>query len=62
MKHPFYHKDDDNFVLANAIGFVEFDGRAKRIASLELVTEQASYGAKNTQPFGVAVQSISAPH
>jgi hypothetical protein len=61
MKHPFYHKQDDNFVNATVIGFLEFEGRPRRISSLKLVTEQASYGAKTALPFGVAVQSTSAP-
>jgi len=61
MKHPFYHKDDDNFVNATAVGFIDYDVRANRISSLELVTDQASYGAKSQSPFGAAVQSISAP-
>src|SRR5262249_39672719 len=44
MKHPFYHKDDNNFVKASLVGYLEFDVGGKRIRSLQLVTDAARYG------------------
>lgn len=59
MKHPFYHKDDDRFVAASFVGFLEAEPARKRIRSLEMVTDQADYrGGGADQPYGVAVQSI----
>ncbi len=58
MKHPFYHKDDDNFVHARFVGLIEFEPASKRLRSLRLVTDRATYGAsQHTQHFGVAVRS-----
>ena len=59
MKHPFYHKDDDNFVNATATGFVDFDVRTKSLKTLQFVTEEATYGGKTPLPFGAAVNTIS---
>lgn len=57
MKHPFYHKADDNFVSATFVGFVDF-APGSRIISLKIVTERATYGsASNGRPFGVAVDA-----
>jgi hypothetical protein len=60
MKHPFYHKDDDNFVEATIVGMMEFDRRAQRIASFRLVTDDATYGSSAARPqvFGIAVRSV----
>jgi hypothetical protein len=59
MKHPFYPKDDDRRVDATLAGLVEFDRDRKRIRSLRLVTDEATYGtAGNALPFGVAVRSV----
>jgi hypothetical protein len=58
MKHPFYHKDDDNFAQATVIGYMEFDAKKHRVLSLKMVTDQASYGGKNLMPYGVAVRSL----
>ena len=55
MKHPFYHKDDDKFVAATFVGFLDLEPGGKGIRSLRLVTEKATYGGFS---FGVAVQSI----
>jgi hypothetical protein len=59
MKHPFYHKDDNNFVEASLVGYMEIEVPQRRIRSLRLVTDRAVYGdAKGTmQPFGAAVDS-----
>jgi hypothetical protein len=60
MKHPFYHKDDNNFVEASLIGYLEFDVGKQGIRSLRLVTDNARYGAgaKGAQPFGAAVNAL----
>jgi hypothetical protein len=55
MKHPFYHKDDDQFVEATVVGIVEFEPSTEKIRSLQLVTDQAIYGRRD---FGVAVRSV----
>ena len=58
MKHPFYHRDDDNRVEAKVVGYLEFEPGTRRVRSLQLVTEDAVYGsaAGRKQPFGVAVR------
>jgi hypothetical protein len=60
MKHPFYHKDDANYVSATVVGYMGFDVRTKRIRDLSLVTDQATYGDRRRMPFGGAV-SLSGP-
>jgi hypothetical protein len=56
MKHPFYHKDDDSFVDASLLGFVEFQVGSRRIVTWQLVTTEAAYGRIR---FGVAVRNAS---
>jgi hypothetical protein len=56
MKHPFYHKDDDNFVDASLLGSVEFEIGSRRIVTWQLVTTEATYGRIR---FGVAVRSAA---
>jgi hypothetical protein len=59
MRHPFYHRDTDEFAEAAVIGFVDFERGQPKIRSLRLVTDKASYGAAgHMQPFGVAVRSV----
>jgi hypothetical protein len=59
MKHPFYHKDTEEFTEANVVGFLDFQQVPPKIRSLRLVTDKASYGAAgNLHPFGVAVRSV----
>ena len=53
MKHPFYHKDDDNFVAATIVGVLDYNQAAKKIRSLQLATETATYGRTT---FGVVVR------
>ena len=55
MKHPFYHRDDDNFVEASVVGLLEFEPGTKKIRSLQLATERATYGRVT---FGVVVRSM----
>lgn len=54
MKHPFYHKDDDNVVDATMVGLLEFEP-GKGIRTLQLATTKGSYGRMN---FGVVVRSV----
>jgi hypothetical protein len=60
MKHPFYHKDDNNFAQASVVGYLEYDTAKKQFRSFHLVTEEASYGDTHTQPYGVAVHAVFA--
>src|SRR5262249_5309901 len=55
MKHPFYHKDDDNFVDASLVGILDVEPATKTIRALQLATTQATYGR---MAFGVVVQSL----
>jgi hypothetical protein len=58
MKHSFYHKEDANFAQANVLGYLQVETGKRRIRSLRMVTEQASYGDDRRQlPYGVAVES-----
>lgn len=54
MKHPFYHKDDDNVVDATIVGILDYDQATKKIRSLQLATDKANYGRTT---FGVVVRS-----
>ena len=56
MKHPFYHKDDDNFVDAKLLGFLDFDVATGRVLNWQLVTTEATYGRIR---FGVAVRTVT---
>jgi hypothetical protein len=56
MKHRFTGaRDDDRYVDATVLGYVDFELAGKRIWSLQLYTPQATYG---TDDFGVAVRSL----
>ena len=57
MKHPFYHKDDGNFVDATLVGILDYEPAAGKIRSLQIVTSKAVYGANKTV-FGVALRSV----
>jgi hypothetical protein len=56
MKHPFYHKDDDQVVEASVVGFLEFESDKHSIRSFQMVTDQAVYGKRS---FGVAVRLVN---
>ena len=60
MKHPFYHADDNNFVEASLVGYLDFEPGKQRIRSFRLITDAARYGKPGTgvQPFGVAARSV----
>ncbi len=60
MKHPFYHKDDNNFAQAALVGYLEFTVGKPGIRSLRLVTDNARYGGdvNSVQPFGAAARSV----
>jgi hypothetical protein len=57
MKHPFYHRDDDNRAEADLVGFLEYEPRTGAIRDFQLVTDGATYGARKF-PFGVAVRTV----
>jgi hypothetical protein len=60
MKHPFYYKNDNNFIVAGLIGYLEFDVGKQGVRSLRLVTDNARYGedGKGGQPFGAVVRAV----
>jgi hypothetical protein len=64
MKHPFYHKDDNNFIEAELIGYVRFKTNSREIVSLQLVTENGRYGEGESrmQYFGAAARLASKPN
>jgi hypothetical protein len=55
MKHPFYHKDDDNFVEASLVGILDMEPATKTLHAFQLATTKATYGR---MAFGVVVQSV----
>jgi hypothetical protein len=56
MKHRFTGaREDDRFVEATILGFIDFDPGRHCIRSLQLYTPQATYGV---DPFGVVVRSL----
>ncbi len=56
MKHPFFPiKDDDRYVSAKLVGFLDVDLEKGRIKKLRLVSETAKY---DTNEFGGAVRSL----
>jgi hypothetical protein len=63
MKHPFYHRDDNNFVEAELAGYVRFKTNTREIESLCLVTENGRYGGavNGMQHFGAAVRLAAEP-
>jgi hypothetical protein len=56
MKHPFYHRDDNNVVEATVVGVLEFEPGKGRIRSLRVVTDKATYGGGT---FAVALRSLA---
>jgi hypothetical protein len=55
MEHWFYHKADGNRVNATLVGYLDFDPATRRVRSLRLVTDQATYA---NRPFGVALREV----
>jgi hypothetical protein len=56
MKHAFYpHREDDGVVEAKLLGYMDFRPADRRLQSVHLVTESATYGRV---PFGVAMRSL----
>jgi hypothetical protein len=56
MWYPFIHYVDDNyFVEATLIGYLDYDPAKRRISALRLVTDTASYLG---QDFGAALRSV----
>jgi hypothetical protein len=56
MKHTFYHRDDDNFVDATLLGFLDIDIASGRVVDLQLISTGATYGRSR---FGVAVRTVA---
>jgi hypothetical protein len=55
LKHTFYpRREDDNYATASVVGYAEVDAAKKKIVSLRLVTDEATYGKFK---FAVAVRS-----
>ena len=55
MKHAFYpHRDDDKMVEASVVGYVDVDLGKRRIRSLRVVTDKATYSGEK---FDVAARS-----
>ncbi len=55
MKHTFYHRDDDNFVEATLLGFLDVDVATGRILNTQLITTDATYGRIR---FGMALRQV----
>jgi len=56
MKHPFYHKDDENTVSATFVGYLDVDVKSQRVRTFRLATDRATYGTPtNPRDFGVVV-------
>jgi RNA polymerase sigma factor (sigma-70 family) len=56
MTHPFTPgKNDDRYVAATLLGYVDYDRATRRIQALRLYTPQATYG---TEPFGAVVRTV----
>jgi hypothetical protein len=58
MKHPFYRKDDGNYVEATLVGYMEIDTSQPQIRSIRIVTDRGVYGgsAGSMLPFGAALR------
>jgi len=57
MKRSFYPgRDDYKPINATLVGFLEFSPAARRVESMALVTEKASYG---DEEFGAGMHSVS---
>ena len=56
MKHHFLSiKDDSRFVEAGVVGFIDFEPESRKIRSVRLVTDKATYAGGD---FGVALRSV----
>jgi hypothetical protein len=56
MRHPFYHKEDNQAVEAKFVGLIEFDADRGKVRTLQMATAEAVYGGRSH--FGVAVRSL----
>jgi hypothetical protein len=57
MQHPFYHKETPDMVDATVVGYLEFRPAARRVRSLKLATDRATYMKRN---FDAGVRSVAA--
>ena len=55
MEHSFYHKDDGQTVQASVTGFADLDLSTRKVLTLRMVTQKATYGGGQ---FAVAVRSV----
>lgn len=60
MKRSFFpHREDNNFVRANLLGWMVFDTAHNNVETFQLVTKTATYGADRPEEFDAALQSLS---
>ena len=57
MQHPFYHKETPDMVDASVVGYLEFRPAGRRVKTLKLATDRATYMKGK---FDVGVRSVAA--
>ena len=57
MQHPFYHEETPDMVDATVVGYLEFRPEARRVKSMKLATDRATYMKRN---FDAGVRSVAA--
>ena len=55
MIHPFYHRKVDDVVVATVVGYVDFEPGSRRVETLKLATDRATYRGGG---FDVGVESV----
>ena len=55
MIHPFYHRKVDDVVVATVVGYVDFEPGSRRVKTLKLATDRATYRGGG---FDVGVESV----
>lgn len=58
MQHPFYHQETPDMVDATVVGYLEFRPGGRRVQTLKLATDRATYMKRN---FDVGVRSVAGP-
>ena len=56
MQHPFYHKETPDMVDATVVGYLEFRPESRRVKTLKLATDRATYMKRK---FDVGVRSVA---
>jgi hypothetical protein len=60
MKRSFFpHQEDNNFVKATLLGWMELDTAHNHVDTFQLVTKTATYGAERPEEFSAALESLS---